>query len=82
MGETRLYLQQSDRPGAESILYFRVDDIHATYEALSAKGVAFASAPHMIYRDLQGEETWMAEFRDPEDRPLSLVSQARAAAEA
>lgn len=82
MGEVRLYLQQADKPGPESILYFRVEDIHATHAALSARGVRFANAPHMIYRDPQGEETWMAEFRDPDDRPLALVCQARAMAEA
>jgi len=82
MGDVRLYLQQGDKPGPESILYFRVEDIHGAHAALSARGVNFVNAPHMIYRDPQGEETWLAEFRDPQDRPLALVSQARAMADA
>lgn len=80
MGEVRLYLQQADKPGPESILYFRVDDIHATHDAFRERGVTFVSAPHMIYRDPRGEEIWLAEFRDAENRPLSLMSQTPAPA--
>ena len=82
MGDVRLYLHQGDKPGPESILYFRVDDIHAAHAALAARGVAFANAPHMIYRAPDGGETWLCEFRDPENRPLALVCEVRAMAPA
>ena len=82
LAETRLYLQQGDKPGPESVLYFRVDDIHAAHAQLSGRGVAFVNAPHMIYRDPEGAETWLAEFRDPEGRPLALMCDVRAVAEA
>ena len=82
LGDTRLYLQQADKAGPESILYFRVEDIHATHRALTARGVEFANAPHMIYRHPDGTEEWLAEFRDNEGRPLALMCQARALAEA
>jgi DNA-binding CsgD family transcriptional regulator/predicted enzyme related to lactoylglutathione lyase len=84
LGETRLYLQQQgDAPaGAESILYFRVEDIHAAHARLAAAGAQFVNAPHMLYRHPDGTEEWMAEFRDNEGRPLALMCQARAAAEA
>ena len=75
-GGTRLYLQQGDvKP--ESILYFEVRDIHAAHDALAAKEVVFVSAPHMVHRHADGTEEWMAFFKDPDGRPLALMSQAR-----
>jgi catechol 2,3-dioxygenase-like lactoylglutathione lyase family enzyme/DNA-binding CsgD family transcriptional regulator len=82
LGEARLYVQELEKPEAESILYLRVADIHAAHAALSAKGVEFFNAPHMLYRHPDGTEEWMAEFRDNEGRPLALMCQARALAEA
>jgi DNA-binding CsgD family transcriptional regulator/catechol 2,3-dioxygenase-like lactoylglutathione lyase family enzyme len=75
LGDLRLYLHRTDKPQPESILYFRVEDIHAAYDALSARGVAFFNAPHLIHRHPDGTEEWMAEFRDNEDRPLALSAQ-------
>ena len=76
-GGTRLYLQRGEvKP--ESILYFRVADIHAAHGALEAKGAKFLSAPHMIHRHEDGTEEWLAFFEDPDGRPLALMSQAKA----
>jgi catechol 2,3-dioxygenase-like lactoylglutathione lyase family enzyme len=72
LGDVRLYLHRSDRPQAESILYFRVDDIHGAHRQLAARGVDFVNAPHLIHRHPDGAEDWMAEFRDNEGRPLAL----------
>jgi DNA-binding CsgD family transcriptional regulator/catechol 2,3-dioxygenase-like lactoylglutathione lyase family enzyme len=78
-GGTRLYLSaENAEPAAESILYFRVADIHAVHAALGARGVEFSGAPHMIHRHADGTEEWMAFFKDPEGRPLALMSQVRA----
>jgi DNA-binding CsgD family transcriptional regulator/catechol 2,3-dioxygenase-like lactoylglutathione lyase family enzyme len=76
-GGTRLYLSAEAKPGPESILYFRVNDIRSAYEALRARGVEFGEAPHMIHRHADGTEEWMAHFNDPEGRPLALMSQVR-----
>jgi DNA-binding CsgD family transcriptional regulator/catechol 2,3-dioxygenase-like lactoylglutathione lyase family enzyme len=76
-GGTRLYLQAHEKPGPESILYLRVDDIRTAYESLRARGVEFADAPHMIHRHADGTEEWMAHFHDPEGRPLAIMSQVR-----
>lgn len=81
LGEARLYLQQDEKSVSDSILYFRVDDIHAAHGELEARGVKFENAPHMLYRHPDGTEEWMAEFRDNEGRPLALMCQARATAE-
>jgi predicted enzyme related to lactoylglutathione lyase len=78
LGEARLYLQQGDKRTTESILYFRVDDIHDAHAQLEARGVNFLSAPHMIHRHPDGAEDWLAVFEDNEGQPLALMRQARA----
>ena len=77
-GGTRLFLSENAQPGPESILYLKVSDIVATHRALQAKGVEFASPPHMIHKHADGTEEWMAFFNDPEGRPLAIMSQVRA----
>ena len=62
---------------AESILYFRVADIHAAHQALEAKGAQFLSAPHMVHRHEDGTEEWMAFLEDPDRRPLGLMASAK-----
>jgi len=74
-GGTRLYLQAADEPTAESILYLRAVDILAAHAELTARGVEFLGAPHMVHRHGDGTEEWMAFFKDPEGRPLALMSQ-------
>lgn len=73
-GGTRLYLQQSEDAGPESILYFRVADIRATHAELSARGVQFLQPPHVVHRHADGAEEWLAFFSDPEERPLALMA--------
>ena len=77
-GGVRLFLSQAQAdPGAESILYLRVADIQQAYEDLQARGVEFISPPHMIHRHPDGTEEWMAFFKDPEGRPLAIMSEVR-----
>jgi DNA-binding CsgD family transcriptional regulator/catechol 2,3-dioxygenase-like lactoylglutathione lyase family enzyme len=76
-GGVRLFLEEGSGHPAQSILYFRVDDIHAAHRALTARGVEFVSAPHMIHRHEDGTEEWMAFFSDNEGRPLAIMAQAR-----
>jgi DNA-binding CsgD family transcriptional regulator/catechol 2,3-dioxygenase-like lactoylglutathione lyase family enzyme len=76
-GGTRLYLTAEQPAGAESILYLRVADIRGAYEGLSARGVEFTGAPHLVHRHADGTEEWLAFFKDPDGRPLALMSQAR-----
>jgi DNA-binding CsgD family transcriptional regulator/catechol 2,3-dioxygenase-like lactoylglutathione lyase family enzyme len=81
MGDVRLYLQQG-QAGPESIFYFRVEDIQAAHRQLQDRGAVFVNAPHMIHRHPDGMETWLAEFRDLEGRPMALMCDARATADA
>lgn len=76
-GGTRLMLTRKEEAAAESILYWRVENIVSSYEGLQARGVEFVGAPHMIHRHADGTEEWMAFFKDPDGRPLALMSQAR-----
>ena len=74
---TRLFLSdEEDGPSAaNSILYFRVDDISFAFETLSARGVKFLGAPHMIFKHPDGMEEWMAFFQDMDEQTLALMSQ-------
>lgn len=76
---TRLYLHRKDEAEwtPASILYFSVADIHATQEALTARGVSFSGAPHLIHTHDDGTEEWMTFFEDGEGNTLALMSSAR-----
>jgi catechol 2,3-dioxygenase-like lactoylglutathione lyase family enzyme len=76
-GGTRLFLTAEGAAGPESILYLRVADIRAAHEALRARGVEFTGAPHLVHKHADGIEEWMAFFKDPDGRPLALMSQAQ-----
>lgn len=78
-GEVRLMLAvpetgEVDHPS--STLYFRVDDLGASYGDLSDRGVEFVDEPHLIAR-LPDHELWMAFFRDPDGNLMGLMSEVR-----
>ena len=74
-GGTRLMLtEKEDPPANESLIYFRVADVKLSYETLQERGVEFIQAPEMIHQHEDGTEEWMAFFKDPEDRPLAIMS--------
>lgn len=74
-GGTRLMLSQGEKLQAdESILYFRVGNIDATYQRLLDADVASMSAPHMVHRHEDGTEEWMAFVEDPEGRPIGIMA--------
>lgn len=75
----RLFLSQNESASdGESILYFRVPDIHAAHAELKSRGVEFTDAPHMIHKHADGTEEWMNFFKDPEGRPLAIMAQVKA----
>jgi len=77
-GGVRLMLSQEAKgESAESILYLKVADIAAVHESLKSRGVEFINAPHLIHRHADGTEEWLAIFKDPEGRPLGIMSQVR-----
>ena len=78
-GGVRLMLS-APAPGESAagagIIYYVVTDLPAAYTALSARGVRFADAPHLVAR-LPDHELWMAFCRDSEDNLLALMSEVR-----
>jgi methylmalonyl-CoA/ethylmalonyl-CoA epimerase len=80
-GGVRLMLGVASEPAFDhpaSIIYYRVDDIRAAHKALQQRGVVFISAPHLVAR-MPDHELWLADFRDPEDNILALMSEVRPA---
>ena len=75
-GGVRLFLSEGEGPSTDSILYFAVDDVRQAHAALSARGLEFTHAPHMIHRHADGTEEWMAFLKDNEGRPLGIMSRA------
>lgn len=63
-----------------SVIYFKVPNLHAAFETLSARGVRFEAEPHLLAR-LPDHELWMAFFRDPDGNLLALMSEVRRAAD-
>lgn len=79
-GDVRLMLTKPetaelDHPG--SIVYYFVSDIEGVHRDLSAKGVAFLDAPHMIAR-MPDHELWLAAFHDTEGNMLGVMEEKRA----
>ncbi len=75
-GDVRLYLGIPEDASftSKSVLYFRVDDIFAEHERLSALGVAFLDKPHVVHRD-GATELWMSGFTDPDGHHLILMQE-------
>ena len=76
-GGIRLLLGEAPAPAgsqSSSVLYYRVKDIHAAYDALAARGVTFDEKPHLVAR-LPDREVWLAEFHDPDRNGLALISE-------
>lgn len=60
-----------------SVLYYLVDDIHASTAALRAKCVSFEGEPHRIFTHPDGTEEWMSFFRDPEANMMAMMSRVK-----
>jgi catechol 2,3-dioxygenase-like lactoylglutathione lyase family enzyme len=79
IGDVRLMLSAPEgdfTPGSSTVLYLRVVDIDAEHAALSARGVAFIDAPHLVAR-MPDHDLWMCFFRDPDGHTLALMSERR-----
>lgn len=74
---TRIFLREvpDDEWHRGSILYFTVDDIGASYDALLATGVVTQGTPDRIHTHDDGTEEWMAFFEDPDGNTLALMAR-------
>ena len=75
-GNVRLMIGTAERPGPRggTILYFKVDDIQATFTALQAQGVVFVQNPHHVAK-MPDHDLWMAFLKDPEDNTIGIMSE-------
>jgi predicted enzyme related to lactoylglutathione lyase len=73
-GGVRLYLGRPESPEFRSnpVLYFTVEDVDEAHRELSARGVTFVDAPHIVNRT-ESSELWMAFFDDPDGNHLALM---------
>ena len=78
-GGVRLMLTTAEGPEdehASSILYFFVSKIEEVHRDLSAKGVRFLDAPHLIAR-MPDHELWLAAFTDTEGNTMAVMEEKR-----
>jgi len=75
-GEIRFAIGLAEEavPLGGTILYFRVEDIHRTHEALKAQGVEFVQPPHLVAR-MPDHELWIAFLKDTEGNTLALMCE-------
>ena len=72
---TRLMLIEGDA-GSESLIYFRVGNVHAACSSMEERGAKVISAPHRIHTHEDGSEEWMGFVEDNDGRPLGLMATA------
>jgi len=78
-GDVRLMLttpKGAGAVGANSILYFRVDDIVATQAALVARGANEERPPQLAAR-MTDHELWTGFLRDPDGNLVGLMEEKR-----
>ena len=78
-GSTRLMLttsQGAGAVGANSVLYFNVTDISATYHALVAKGATPERAPQCA-ATMADHELWLGFVRDPDNNLVGVMEEKR-----
>lgn len=59
-----------------SIIYYKVPDIQAAFQALSSRGVPFNELPHLVAK-MPDHDLWMAFFNDPDKNTLALMCEIR-----
>ncbi len=75
----RLMLDAPAKAQAEnysSVIYYKVPDLQAACETLSARGIVFEQVPQLVAK-MPDHELWMAFFRDPDSNLLALMSEVR-----
>ena len=75
-GDIRLMLSTSEKPGPRggTILYFQVQDIHATFSTLKARGVKFIDEPHLIAK-MPDHDLWMVFLTDTESNTIGIMCE-------
>ena len=56
------------------MVYYRVDDVDAAYQAVLGRGAPALAQPHLVHRD-GTSELWMAGVSDPDGTPVLLMEE-------
>jgi methylmalonyl-CoA/ethylmalonyl-CoA epimerase len=78
-GGVRFMISQPEgefKPGASSVMYFKVTDIEDTQKGMKGRGVPFVDEPHLIAK-MPDHELWMCFFKDPDGNTLALMEEKR-----
>ena len=78
-GSIRIMLstpQGSGTVGANSILYFQVTNIEATYDAIIARGSASERRPQLAAK-MPDHDLWIGFLRDPDGNLVGLMEEKR-----
>lgn len=77
-GDIRLMLttQEKPEPRGGTIVYYKVEDIHATYGSLRQRGVSFIDQPHLIAK-MPDHDLWMVFFKDTERNTIGIMCEIR-----
>lgn len=78
-GDVRLMITRPEKPEFDhpaSIIYYKVDDLPKTHQALLAKGVAFEHAPTLV-APMPDHDLWMAFLRDSENNIVGLMAEVK-----
>src|ERR1700738_1930031 len=76
-GDIRLMISTGESAGAPrggTIIYFKVEDIHAVYAALRERKVEFIDAPHLIAR-MPDHDLWMTFLKDSDGNVLGVMCE-------
>ena len=76
-GSIRLMLSKPEgefKPGASSVLYFKIAGIEGAHATLKGRGVTFVDEPHFITR-MPDHDLWMVFFKDPDGNALALMEE-------
>ena len=73
----RLYLAQPDQPGFDgtATIYFRVEDVGATFDRLEAAGAKVRERPTIAHRD-EDYDLWLAFVEDLDGNNIGLMREA------
>ena len=76
----RLYLGVPEDAAFHSrpLLYYRVEDVEATFEAVVGRGAEPIHPPHLVHREMHNgvvSELWMAFVADPDGNPIGFMTE-------
>jgi predicted enzyme related to lactoylglutathione lyase len=75
-GGVRLYLgvTEDERFVSRPTIYYRVEDLDASWKEITGRGAKEISGPQLVHRD-GGTELWMAFVADPDEIPVGLMEE-------